>query len=49
MDGKKQPVSFMIEPPDASDLAQKRHAEIIFEYLTKQKVKSVCLPGFYKN
>ena len=39
IDGKKQPVSFMIEPPDVSDLAQKRHEDIISDYLKKQKVK----------
>jgi len=41
VDGKKQKVSFMIAPPAVSDLAQKRHTEIISDYLKDQGVKLV--------
>lgn len=41
LDGKKQKVSFMIAPPDVSDLAQKKHSEIISDYLKEQGVKLV--------
>jgi hypothetical protein len=40
-DGKEQKVSFMIAPPDVSDLAQKRHVEIISDYLKEQGVKLI--------
>jgi hypothetical protein len=41
VDGKEQKVSFMIAPPDVSDLAQKRHVEIISDYLKEQEVKLI--------
>jgi hypothetical protein len=41
LDGKRQKVSFMIAPPDVSDLAQKKHSEIISDYLKEQKVKLI--------
>lgn len=41
VDGKEQKVSFMIAPPDVSDLSQKKHNEIISEYLKEQRVKLI--------
>ncbi len=41
IDGKQQKVSFMIAPPDVSDLSQKKHVEIISDYLKAQGVKLV--------
>jgi hypothetical protein len=41
IDGKKPKVSFMIAPPAVSDLAQKRHTEIISDYLKEQGVKLI--------
>jgi len=41
IDGKKQKVSFMIAPPDVSDLAQKKHVDIISDYLKQQGVKLI--------
>ena len=45
MDGKEQKVSFMIAPPDVSDLSQKKHNEIISEYLKEQGIKLIWLLG----
>ncbi len=39
INGKRPKVSFMIAPPDVSDLAQKKHSEIISDYLKEQGVK----------
>jgi hypothetical protein len=41
VDGKEQKVSFMIAPPDVSDLAQKKHVDIISDYLKQQGVKLI--------
>jgi hypothetical protein len=41
IDGKEEKVVVNITPPAVSDLAQKKHNEIIGEYLKKQKVKLV--------
>ena len=41
IDGKKQKVSFMIAPPAVSDLSQRKHAEIISDYLKEQGVKLI--------
>jgi len=41
VDGKKQKISFMIAPPAVSDLSQKKHAEIISNYLEDQGVKLI--------
>ena len=41
IDGKTEKVSFMISPPDVSDLTKKNHAEIIAAYLEEQGVKLI--------
>ena len=41
LDGKEPKVSFMIAPPDVSDLAQKKHSDIISNYLKEQGVKLI--------
>ena len=41
IDGKTRKVSFMIAPPDVSDLSRKKYSDIISSYLTKQGVKLV--------
>ena len=41
IDGKQQKVSFMIAPPDVSDLSQKKYVEIISDYLKAQGVKLI--------
>jgi len=41
IDGKKQKVSFLIAPPAVSDLGQKRHTELISDYLKAQGVKLI--------
>jgi len=40
-DGKRRKVSFMIAPPDVSDLAQKKHSDIISDYLKNQGVRLI--------
>lgn len=39
IDGETEKVSFMISPPDVSDLSKKDYAEIIGAYLEEQGVK----------
>ena len=41
IDGKKQKISVAVAPPSKTDLAQKRHADIISDYLKEQGVKLV--------
>jgi len=41
IDGKEQKITFMISPPDVSDLAQKKYADIISDYLKSQGVKRI--------
>ncbi len=41
IDGKEQKVAFMISPPSVSDLTQKKHVEIISDYLKAQGVKLI--------
>lgn len=41
IDGKEKKVAFMISPPSVSDLTQKRHVEIISDYLKAQGVKLI--------
>ena len=36
---KPTTVTFEVEPPDRTDLAQKQYAEVIENYLVQQKVK----------
>lgn len=41
IEGKAQKVSFTIAPPAVSDLAQKKHSDIISDYLKEQGVKLI--------
>ncbi len=41
IDGKEEKVAFMISPPSVSDLTQKKHVEIISDYLKEQGVKLI--------
>ncbi len=41
IDGKEQKVAFMVSPPSVSDLTQKKHVEIISDYLKEQGVKLI--------